>query len=152
QRLEELSMGNAMEPCPQRRPGLKAVEIPPRLEKRLLREVRRQIGTACEMHQVAVDGRILLLDEAVASLRVPAPKLLQQEGFPGQIVFVRGVSHQRLLRRHRGLIGSQYLERQEAEWPPSIIQNAAASDPVRILSQFFLPVSPIFADPCRDAR
>src|SRR5262249_2419103 len=70
QRLQELSMSDAMQPRPERRAALKGSQMTPCLQEGLLGQVFRRLGTAGEMLQVPVDAGVVLLDEPIASVRV----------------------------------------------------------------------------------
>ena len=84
QRLEELPVGDAMQPGPQRRSLVKGVETAPGLEERLLGQVLGGLGATGEIEQVAIDGRVVVPHEAVAGLGVAGPQPFDKPGISGR--------------------------------------------------------------------
>ena len=76
--MQELPVGDPMEPASQRSPPLKRVKVAPGLQKRLLGQILRQVRSLGEIQQVAVDPTVVLADELVTCLGIPRAELLQK--------------------------------------------------------------------------
>src|SRR5947209_7869587 len=71
---QELAVGDAVEPGPQRSLVLKSPQMPPGPDEGLLSQIFRQLRALREPEQVTVDARVVLAEEAVAGLGIAAPE------------------------------------------------------------------------------